>query len=152
MKFHRINVGNGIILCPASVQPGTRKQNMLLKLRTTMELLKLCPGILSRVKPRVINTDYQYAIGLRRVREAPGEKQPYLVACIMLHELHENGHLDKARLGRGGRQALYEIQDYYRKLHQERHQCVLDEVRERSGLSTHSSILHVAGEHHGSGQ
>ena len=100
MKFHRINVGNGIILCPASVQPGTRKQNMLLKLRTTMELLKLCPGILSRVKPRVLNIDFQYAVGLRRVTEANREKPRHLDACIMLHELHENGHLDKARLGR----------------------------------------------------
>ena len=116
---------------------------MLLKLRSTVELLKLCPGILTRVKPGVINTDFKYAVGLRRVREAPGENQPYLAACIMLYELHENGHLDKASLGRAGKQALNETREYFRQLHQERHQSVLDEVRERSGLSSESSILHV---------
>lgn len=123
--------------------PGVRKQNMLLKLRSILLLLKLCPGILTRVTLRVINADFKYAIGLRRVRDAPGEKQPYLAACIMLYELHENGHLDKAGLGRAGKQALHETQDYFRKLHQEHHQSVLDEVRERSGLSSHSSTLHV---------
>jgi len=127
------------------IQPGVRKQNMLLKLRSILELLKLCPAILTRVKPRVINTDFRYAIGLRRVRDAPREKQPYLAACIMLYELHENGHLDRASLGRAGKQALNEIQAYFRKLHQEHHQSVLDEVRERSGLSSQSSILHVSG-------
>jgi len=143
---------SAVIHCLVIAQPGVGNQDMLLKLRSTLKLLKLCPGILSRVKPGVINTDFQYAIGLRRVREAPREKQPYLAACIMLHELHENGHLDKATLGRAGRQALYETQDYYRKLHQEHHQCVLDEVRERSGLSIHGSILNVVREHHGTGQ
>lgn len=118
---------------------------MLLKLRSILELLKLCPAIVTRVKPRVINTDFRYAIGLRRVRDAPREEQPYLAACIMLYELHENGHLGKASLGRAGKQALNEIQAYFRKLHQERHQSVLDEVRERSGLSSHSSILHEPG-------
>jgi hypothetical protein len=121
----------------------SRKQDMLLKLRSTVELLKLCPGSLIRVKPRVINTDFKYAIGLRRVREAPREKQPYLAACIMLYELHGNGHLHKASLSRAGKQALNETRDYFRQLHQERHQSVLDEVRERSGLSSQSSILHV---------
>lgn len=116
---------------------------MLLKLKSTLQLLKLCPGILFRVKPRVINTDFRYAIGLRRVRDASRAKQPYLAACIVLYELHENGHLDKARLGRTAIQALHETRDYYRKLHQERHQTVLDEVRERSSLNNHSSILHV---------
>ncbi len=124
--------------------PRVRKQAMLLKLRSKLELLKLCPGILTRVKPRVINTEFRYAIGLRRVRDASREEQPYLAACIMLYELHENGHLDKVGLGRAGKQALRETRDYFRKLHQERHQCVLDEVRERSGLSSSDSILHVA--------
>lgn len=121
----------------------SRKPDMLLKLRSTVELLKLCPGILTRVKPGVINTDFKYAVGLRRVREAPRENQPYLAACIMLYELHENGHLDKASLGRAGKQALNETREYFRQLHQERHQSVLDEVRERSGLTSESSILHV---------
>jgi hypothetical protein len=114
---------------------------MLLKVRSTVELLKLCPGILSRVNPRVINTDFQYAISLRRVGDTPREKQPYVIACIMLHELHEHGHLSNATLSRAGRQALCETQDYYRKLHEARHQCVLDDIRERSGLNTQGSIL-----------
>lgn len=125
---------------------------MLLKLRSTLELLKLCPGILSRVSPRVINTDFQHAIGLRRVRDAARDEQPYVIACIMLHELHEHGHLSSANLSTAGTQALREAREYYRKLDEARHQCVLDEIRERSGLSTQNSILHEIREHHGTGQ
>jgi hypothetical protein len=125
---------------------------MLLKVRSTLELLKLCPGILSRVNPRMINTEFQYAIGLRRVRDAPREEQPYITACIMLHELHEHSQLSNASLSRAGRQALGETRDYYRKLHEARHQCVLDDIRERSGLNTQGSILDEIREHHGTGQ
>lgn len=132
----------------------TRKSetlDMLLKVRVTLELLKLCPGLLSRVSPRVINTNFQYAVGLRQARDAPREKQPYVTACIMLHELHQDGHLENANLNRPGRQALRETQDYYRKLHEARHQCVVDEIMERSGLSTQGSILHEVQEPHGTG-
>jgi len=125
---------------------------MLLKLRSTLELLKLCPGILSRVSPRVINTEFQYAIGLRRVRDAARDEQPYVTACIMLHELHEHGHLSNTNLSTAGTRALCETREYYRKLDEARHQCVLDEIRERSGLSTHNSILQEIREHHGTGQ
>lgn len=125
---------------------------MLLKLRSTLELLKLCPGILSRVSPRVINTDFQYAIGLRRVRDAARDAQPYITACIMLYELYENDRLGSANLSNAGKQALRETREYYRKLDEARHQSVLDDIRERSGLSTHNSILHEIREHHGTGQ
>ena len=124
-----------------SLRAESGTQNMLLKVRSTLELLKLCPGILSRVNPRVINTDFQYATSLRRVRDAPRDKQPYVTACIMLHELYEHGHLSNVNLSRAGRRALDETQDYYRKLHEARHQCVLDEIRERSGLAIQGSIL-----------
>jgi len=124
---------------------------MLLKVRAALELLKLCPGILSRVNPRVINTDFQYVIGLRRVRDAPREKQPYVTACMILHELNECGHLSNVTLSRAGRQALGDTRDYYRKLREARHQCVLDEIRERSGLRTQGSILDEIREHHATG-
>lgn len=143
---------SGIDFHPAVTPHGNRNQNMLLKIRATLELLKFCPGILSRVSPRVINTDFHYAAGLGRVRNAPKEKQPYLAACIILHELHEHGHLHKATLSHAGRQALNEAQDYYRELHAARHRRVHDEVRERNGLNTHSSILQEIREHHGTGQ
>jgi hypothetical protein len=126
-------------------------QNMLLKVRATLELLKLCPGILSRVNPRVINTDFQYAIGLRVVRDAPREQQPYVTACMILHELNECGRLGNVTLSRAGRKALGETRDYYRKLREARHQCVLDEIRERSGLRTQGSILDEIREHHATG-
>jgi len=122
---------------------------MLLQVRSTLELLKLCHGILSRVSPRVIKTDLQYAVGMRRVREAPREKQPYVAASIMLHELNENGHLGNATLSRAGRRALRETQDYYRKLHEAHHQCVQDEIIERSGLSTQGCVLREIREQHG---
>ncbi len=95
---------------------------MLLQVRSTLEQLKLCPAILSRVRPRVIKTDFQYAIGLRRFRDVPREKQPYVAACFMLHEPHEYGYLSHVTLSRAGRQALRETQYYYRKLHEARHQ------------------------------
>lgn len=136
-----IQVGGSSHRLSMSLREESGTQNMLLKVRSTLELLKLCPGILSRVNPRVINTDFQYAISLRRVRDAPREKQAYVAACIMLHELHEHGHLSNVSLSRAGRRALEETQDYYRKLHEARHQSVLDEIRERSGLGIQSTIL-----------
>ena len=125
---------------------------MLLKIRTTLELLKLCPGILSRVSPRVIKTDFRYAASLSRIRHAPRETQAYLAACIMLHELHEHDHLHKTTLNHAGRQALNEAEDYYRELHEARHRHVHDEVRERSGLNTQGSILQEIREQPGTGQ
>jgi len=125
---------------------------MLLKVRSTLELLKLCPAILSRVSPRVINTDFQYATGLRRVRDAPKARQAYVIACFMLHELHEHGHLSHISLSRAGEKALRETQSYYRKLHEARHQCVQDEIRERSALNTQISILDEVREHRGAGR
>ena len=125
---------------------------MLLKIRTTLELLKRCPGILSRVSPRVINTDFRYAASLSRIRRAPREKQAYLAACFMLYELHEHGHLHKTTLNHAGRQALNEVEDYYRELNEARHRRVHDEVRERSGLNTQGSILQEIREQPGTGQ
>jgi len=125
---------------------------MLLKLRSTLELLILCPGILSRISPRVINTDLQYAIGLRRVRDAVREEQHYVTACTMLHELHEHSHLRSADLSTAGLQALRKMQEYYRKLDEAHHQCVPDEISECSGLNTQDSILHEIREHHGTGR
>ena len=136
---------------PASSH-GIHKQNMLLKLRATLELLKLCPGILSRVSPRVINTDFRYATGLSWIRKAPKDKQPYLAACIMLHELCEHDHIHTATLNPPGRQALNVALAYYRELHDTRHRHVHDEVRERSGLNTPGSILQEIHERQGTGQ
>ena len=122
---------------------------MLLKIRSALELLKLCPGILSRVGLRGINTEFRYAAGLRRIRHAPREQQPYLNACIMLHELHEQGQIRKDELTFAGRLALRDTQDYYRKQYEARHRHVLDEVRARGSLNADDSILHEIREHTG---
>jgi hypothetical protein len=150
MNFFISLQGGGIVYVPQSLH-GERNQTMLLKLRVTLELLKLCPGILSLVSPRVINTDFRYAAGLRRVRDTPRERQAYATACCILHELHEQGHLSLHNLSRAGEEALHETRDYYRKLHEARHQSVLDEIRERSGLNAQGSVLDEIREHHGTG-